>query len=176
MRFALLVALCALPCSAFETLNCAWDSAHPIKYKVSRGYHSKMIKASLEMALNKWCLASSCGFQFAEGAGGIQIKFERFYYGAAYTIRTMQDGKLNGATIVLNKRYRWCRKPIGIILHFDSRCQADLDAVLLHEVGHALGMEHSNVEYTTMWPYIYPSTVNLADDDIQGICSLYPAK
>ena len=173
MRVAFLLLISALPCGAFETLNCAWDNSQPIKFSVSRCHQTKMIRDTVQAALNKWCVACSGGFQFEGAPGGITVTFDRFYYGAAYTTRVIQDGKITAATIVLNSRYRWCRKPIGIVLRFSRRSEADLDAVLTHEIGHALGMEHSDIENTTMWPLIYPSTATLAQDDVNGICSLY---
>jgi hypothetical protein len=55
---------------------------------------------------------------------------------------------------------------------------ADLDAVLTHEIGHFLGLAHSEVSAATMRSIGYQlGTVGLrtlADDDIAGICSIYP--
>ena len=55
---------------------------------------------------------------------------------------------------------------------------ADLEAVLTHEVGHFLGLAHSAVSAATMRSIGYvPGTVGLrtlADDDIAGVCSIYP--
>lgn len=172
MRFVLLLFF-AIPCAAFETLDCAWDSARPISYSVPRCRQSKLIQGAMDSALNKWCVACSGAFQFENAPGGITVKFGKFYFGAAYTTRVIQNGKITSATIVLNSRYRWCRKPIGIILRYSRRCEADLDAVLTHEIGHALGMEHSSVESAAMWPIVYPSTATLTQDDVDGICSLY---
>lgn len=68
-------------------------------------------------------------------------------------------------------------------VHFDederytvnSRNGIDLLAVAVHEIGHALGLYHSNVRGSIMWPSYNGYNPNLAlhNDDIQGIQSLY---
>jgi hypothetical protein len=55
---------------------------------------------------------------------------------------------------------------------------ADLDAVITHEVGHFLGLAHSEVNAATMRSIGYQLGTTglrtLADDDIAGICEIYP--
>ena len=67
-------------------------------------------------------------------------------------------------------------------LHFDeaeswtvgSGRGTDLLWVAVHEIGHSLGLEHSNVRGTIMWPtYSYQANLRLHSDDIRGIQSLY---
>ncbi|KAI3412288.1 ZnMc domain-containing protein [Psidium guajava] len=51
----------------------------------------------------------------------------------------------------------------------------DLESVAVHEIGHLLGLGHSSVEDSIMYPTIKSQTrkVELATDDIQGIQVLY---
>jgi hypothetical protein len=50
----------------------------------------------------------------------------------------------------------------------------DLQAVVTHETGHFLGLAHSNEAGATMLSTYGPRMRNLADDDIAGICAIYP--
>lgn len=45
--------------------------------------------------------------------------------------------------------------------------------VAIHEIGHLLGLSHSNDETAIMYPYYGPDRVNLAQDDINGVQALY---
>nr|GMD21004.1 metalloendoproteinase 2-MMP-like [Ipomoea batatas] len=51
----------------------------------------------------------------------------------------------------------------------------DLESVAVHEIGHILGLGHSSVEGTIMYPTLPATTrkVELADDDIKGVQELY---
>ncbi len=54
----------------------------------------------------------------------------------------------------------------------------DLQSTLTHEIGHTLGLDHSNVSDATMFPYGNAGETwkrTLADDDVDGLCALYPA-
>jgi hypothetical protein len=52
----------------------------------------------------------------------------------------------------------------------------DLMTVSLHELGHALGMDHSQVSTAVMWPTYTGSKQTLTTDDIAGIRSIYGAR
>ena len=59
--------------------------------------------------------------------------------------------------------------------HFPDTCGSsctDLYTVALHEIGHNLGLEHSTVHGSIMYPYL-GGTQTLDRDDIAGIQALY---
>jgi hypothetical protein len=53
----------------------------------------------------------------------------------------------------------------------------DFESIITHETGHFLGMAHSGDDRATMFAHYTPgsSTMRvLTDDDVQGICTVYP--
>lgn len=50
----------------------------------------------------------------------------------------------------------------------------DTYSLVLHEAGHALGLDHTDVLGSAMWPTYVGGVVPLAADDELGICALYP--
>lgn len=60
----------------------------------------------------------------------------------------------------------------------DDEVIIDLDSVLTHEIGHFLGLDHNNENLeATMSPVYHDGETSgrsLSDDDIAGICEVYP--
>jgi hypothetical protein len=52
----------------------------------------------------------------------------------------------------------------------------DIETVALHEIGHCLGMLHTNVNGSVMFPSVSPNFTlrTLQPDDLAGIRDLYP--
>ncbi|XP_047321450.1 metalloendoproteinase 3-MMP-like [Impatiens glandulifera] len=51
----------------------------------------------------------------------------------------------------------------------------DIYTLVLHEIGHAIGLDHSGVESSIMWPVQNQGAVkDLGNDDIDAIKALYP--
>jgi hypothetical protein len=59
-----------------------------------------------------------------------------------------------------------------------SSADVDLEAVLTHELGHVLGLDHSDAPGATMQPetqgFATAELKTLEPDDMAGICSIYP--
>jgi hypothetical protein len=72
-------------------------------------------------------------------------------------------------------------EPIAGDLHFDedenwqSGVDPDFYSVVLHELGHALGIGHSDQPNAVMYPY-YRKFEGLQADDVKAVRNLYPAK
>ena len=51
----------------------------------------------------------------------------------------------------------------------------NLDWVAIHEFGHSMGLEHSNVRESIMYPWYkgYLENIELTYDDVQGIVAFY---
>lgn len=59
----------------------------------------------------------------------------------------------------------------------DKDVEVDLAAVVTHEAGHFLGLDHSIADGATMAAGYFPGQIDtrsLEDDDIAGICATYP--
>ncbi len=133
-----------------------------------------------------------CGRVWRAASGGTLSFTEGPKVGADISIIQMQDLKngpylgftnfhldpdgIRDATIEINTNlYKWHRgQPYGVgpVVTTGKR-DVDLDGVLLHELGHALGLDHAQQLPSTMFPVIYPGAETLEPDDIRGVRALY---
>uniref|UniRef100_A0A1D1ZDW7 Metalloendoproteinase 1 n=1 Tax=Anthurium amnicola TaxID=1678845 RepID=A0A1D1ZDW7_9ARAE len=77
----------------------------------------------------------------------------------------------NGRMLVDLSENWWVQR--GALSQYSD--QYDLESVVVHEIGHLLGLDHSRVWEAIMFPQIPPRTrkVDLSNDDLQGIWGLY---
>ncbi|KAK6164106.1 hypothetical protein DH2020_000970 [Rehmannia glutinosa] len=130
--------------------------------------------APVEFALTRWGNVSPFKFTYIDNfdLSEVKISFERRDHGDGYPF----DG------------------PYGILAHsffpsdgrlhfdgdenwttYDEKGNFDLQTVALHELGHILGLAHSQDPKALMFAYIgRGETKDITPDDIQGIKSLYP--
>ena len=78
---------------------------------------------------------------------------------------------LNSATVELDSGERWHSSGGRIA----SNAGTDLFVVALHEIGHALGLDHYNAAPAIMNSVITPAVTDLRQSDIDGIRALYGA-
>jgi hypothetical protein len=55
-----------------------------------------------------------------------------------------------------------------------NKTQQEIVAIIAHELGHAIGLGHSEKDYALMFSQLEGVRVNLSQDDINGVTYLYP--
>ncbi|XP_023729355.1 metalloendoproteinase 1 [Lactuca sativa] len=126
-------------------------------------------------AFNRWATASGQYFTFTRATSyqgaDLKISFQRVSHG---------DGSpFNGSGAVLAHAF----PPVDGRLHFDADERwgigavpntFDMETLALHEIGHLLGLGHSQFQSAIMWgSFSAGVTKGLTSDDIQGLRALY---
>lgn len=161
---------------------CKWDSATIILWKVVPEAPA-IARESMLYATQAWNDASAGRLTFAEGDGGVQVVWGMTNPNPACLAQSslhLSGSAIVGATITVNTRhFSWVRGPVP-----DSAPSgtSDLDPVLLHEMGHVLGLNHSDrtdgvfveqQDLPTMNSIIHTSARSLHRDDVTGLRALY---
>ncbi len=123
--------------------------------------------------------------EFVEGGGNVNVVMfvtdwaDRDYDAAAFAVTTVwhrrSTGEILDADMEINER----RGPYGVCPPegcLDMRV-VDLENVVTHELGHYLGLAHSEVPDATMYySAVAGETLkrDLHADDVAGICAVYP--
>lgn len=141
------------------------------------------VRAEILRAMQEWSHVASVTFSPASGpyqARTLNFLFASGSHGDAYPF--------DGQGKVLAHTYYPAPpnpEPIAGDLHFDDAEEwvagpdltvrsVDLYSVTLHELGHALGLGHSDVPGAVMYPY-YRRATTLTTEDTQAILGLYAA-
>jgi len=155
------------------------------------------IQEDVQSAMNAWSNAggsirvtyggqtSGCGTQTADGYNTISFNNCDNYFAVSQSCSgllavsgivryTPSQTKTIGATrytkaVEANMSFN----PYALC-NFTNRCQ--IQEVLTHEMGHALGLGHSSDSSATMSPYVHFDNrcASITPDDVQGITTIYP--
>ncbi|NWR60038.1 MMP7 protein, partial [Bucorvus abyssinicus] len=156
--------------------NPKWKKTH-LTYKIvnyTPDLHPKKVDEAIRRAFMVWSDVTPLKFQRVYNNADIMIQFARGEHGDGYPF----DGRGNTLAHAFPPG-----EGIGGDAHFDdaerwseSNQEVNLFLVAAHELGHSLGLGHSNVRGALMYPlysYVNPATFRLPVDDKRGIQKLY---
>jgi hypothetical protein len=185
---------CGLPdpqaeSSPFFSTRCAWNRRN-LTYafgNLSTDVANDVVRNAVRRAFNTWT-AAGVGLSFSEVAGNANPDIFVEWRQANDPDHSMVGGILAhadfppGCTVVINPPNGTPPTP----LHFDDQEHAwvdgavansfDIETVALHEIGHCLGLQHTNVSGSVMFPSVSSNFTlrALQADDNAGIRALYP--
>jgi hypothetical protein len=86
-----------------------------------------------------------------------------------------RSGEILDADVELNQRTDDNPNGFTFSIGTPSPENADLPTILTHELGHALGLGHSDQDRAVMWPTagMGERRLTLNADDIEGVCDIY---
>jgi predicted Zn-dependent protease len=136
----------------------------------------KKFQSTVDACFAQWSAASGLKFIRCESAD-IRLRFTKtpaFDFALGFTTWTAREQFLESADCAFNsKAYRWhVGKPFGVRLRFAHKSLAEFTSVCLHEIGHALGLMHSESKDDVMYPLIYGLIV-LSEGDVAAVRRLY---
>jgi hypothetical protein len=173
------------PAALAASIGAGWDgpgagraSLTWIVNNTSQSRSFDAVRSDVERALGSWAAVAALSFfpgsrrastrqidvTFATGVTGTGFDFAP---GTNTLAQSFYPSPPNPETlagdIYVNDNFRWA--PAG---------NRDLFAVLLHEIGHSLGLGHSDTPGSVMYP-IYSGRTTLAEEDVASIRQLYAA-
>jgi len=175
---------------------CVWNLAalpeHAVKWNLAPGA-PVMARESMLKATADWSAATNGVVKFIEAPGGITVEWDATgtrvpdpLYMAWTTFVCNENMDIASSKIVINAlNTEWQRNGAGVVTTRKGGRVADLDGTLMHELGHALGLSHSDVQpdvivgatgngdSPTMHSVLQPGAETLHLDDQSGIQSLY---
>ena len=194
--FAMLcISFSTLPeAGAWESLGATWPNL-PVPYEVNGGSSQELGSQTsvnaVQASYNAWVNPSCSGFRTqyrgttsSNWRSGDGTNTHQWIYNANQRPAELRGRETIGVTLSL---YRGQSLVDGDILYNGidhswstnpSRFgQVDAQSIITHEIGHQLGLGHTSVNGSTMYPSYAGGTGarTLAQDDIEGVCSLYPS-
>jgi predicted Zn-dependent protease len=148
-------------------------------YNTSAHLTAAQRETIIQAAFQRWAAVSSLSFiqVSSPSSADIKIKWVTGDHGDDYPLNAASDtlahafyppplGGDYAGEVHFNDHYTWITEGSSngyYLLH-----------TAIHEIGHALGIEHTNVSGSIMWPN-YTGQATLGGDDILAVCNLYGA-
>ncbi|HVW84578.1 MAG TPA: matrixin family metalloprotease [Bryobacteraceae bacterium] len=107
---------------------------------------------------------SALGYKAGVTNGAVAVTINT---AAGFVSGTSPSGDLTDTDIVLNP---------AISFSTDGSTSVDLQAVMTHELGHALGLNHSGLLGATMFQFTHENERLLSSDELSFATGVYPAK
>ncbi|RYG68530.1 matrixin family metalloprotease, partial [bacterium] len=157
----------------FVTSSYRWNR-DPLTYSfdnLTGDLNANAVKFHVGNSFRKWAAVTNLGFSEVGSGGNLRIAFVHGDHG---------DGSpFDGPGRVLAHAYF----PSDGRVHFDEGEQwvengggVDLASVAIHEIGHAIGLNHSPVAGSVMFAAYSRPNRDLTNDDIQGAKAMYGLK
>ncbi len=171
------------PTIVWPKLELTWTLAKPWQ-----GLGSDSQREVIRQVLETWSIQCPLVFTQVEGQADITICFESGDLGDGTRFdqqadprrnelaRAFMPGTSRAGLIQLDAGDTWSDLPAERFVAEAPAGQVHLFSVLLHEVGHALGLEHINNPLAIMSPENSAVSRSLSAADIQGIQALYGSR
>jgi len=146
--------------------NLTWSLDNTDNNKIGR---REDIEAAITDALASWQAPS--GYTFTKFSGGILTDIHIGFASLAAGTNASTTDIANGGDVTLNQKRPWVVGTRNSVLPG----QMSMDSVLIHELGHALGLAHSPYSDAIMYPFVdygWQSKTDLTVDDTTSILQM----
>jgi Matrixin len=151
-----------------QGINAAWQ--WPFTDAVVNAYTRWMNVAGVDLRPQLWGFTTNT----TAGAGELLIQMDPWFGGGSARLAST-FGQFNALTIIFHRRSGPNGTPWNFVPWNASPAEIDMQGVLMHELGHCLGLDHSASANDTMFQfYVYHSTrFGPFEGDVAVLKSIY---